>query len=95
MVAGVEIAKAMMDMMNQGKFKGNPFQNVTPQNMYNALLFVATMPKESNWRYAGNGVKINSPDKAIFWYKPAGKELYRVIYADLKVRELPEDKLPK
>jgi outer membrane lipoprotein-sorting protein len=95
MVAGSEIAKVMMDMLKQGKFKREALNNITPQPMLNALLFVATLPKESNWRYAGNGVKMNAPHKAIFWYRPAGKELYRVIHSDLTVRELPEGQVPK
>ena len=94
MVAGSEIAKVCMDMASQGKFKGNVWNKVDPGQMFNALLFVAKLP-EGSWRYAGNGVKINTPDKAIFWYKPAGKELYRVIYADLTIKELPADQLPK
>jgi hypothetical protein len=63
--------------------------------MFNAMLFVAKLPKESNWRYAGNGVKVNTPDTPIFWYRPAGSQTYRVIYADLTVREMTEDQLPK
>jgi outer membrane lipoprotein-sorting protein len=95
MVAGSELAKVVMDMGNQGKLKGESWQNVPPQQMFNALLFVATLPKESNWRYAGNGVKISTPDTPIFWYRPAGSELYRVFYADLTIKEVAESDLPK
>lgn len=95
MVAGAEIAKVCMDMVKQGKFKGEFWKQVEPGKMYNALLFVATLPKECDWRYAGNGVKINTPDTPIFWYKPVGSELYRVIYADLTIKGLPADQLPK
>jgi hypothetical protein len=63
--------------------------------MFHALLFVPKLPKESNWRYAGNGVKINTPDTPIFWYRPVGSQMYRIIYADLTVREMAEDQLPK
>jgi outer membrane lipoprotein-sorting protein len=95
MVAGSEIAKVCMDMAKQGKLKNPSWENVDPGQMFNALLFVAKLPKESNWRYAGNGVKINTPDTPIFWYRPAGSQMYRVIYADLTVREMAEDQLPK
>jgi outer membrane lipoprotein-sorting protein len=94
MVAGAEIAKVCMEMGKQGKLKGETWGKVDPSKMFNALLFVAKLPQGS-WRYAGNGVKINTPDTPIFWYKPAGKELYRVVYADLSVKELPADQLPK
>jgi outer membrane lipoprotein-sorting protein len=96
MVAGPEIAKVCMDMAKQGKLKGSTWDKADPQQMFNALLFVARLPREeSKWRYAGNGVKINTPDTPIFWYRPAGSQMYRVIYADLTVREMAEDQLPK
>ena len=94
-VAGTEIAKVCMDMARQGKLKGSTWDKADTQLMFNALLFVANLPKESKWRYAGNGVKVNTPDTPIFWYRPAGSENYRVIYADLTVHEMAEDQLPK
>ncbi len=95
MVAGPEIAKVCMEMAKQGKLKGSTWDKVDPSQMLNALLFVAKLPKESNWRYAGNGVKLNTPDTPIFWYRPADSQMYRVIYADLTVQEMAEDQLPK
>jgi hypothetical protein len=96
MVAGTELAKVCMDMAKQGKLKGSTWDKVDPSRMFNAMLFVAKLPREeSKWRYAGNGVKINTPDTPIFWYRPAGSQMYRVIYADLTVRDMAEDKLPK
>jgi outer membrane lipoprotein-sorting protein len=96
MVAGTELAKVCMDMAKQGKLKGSAWDKVDPSKMFNAMLFVAKLPKEeSKWRYAGNGVKINTPETPIFWYRPAGSQMYRVIYADLTIREMAEDQLPK
>ena len=96
MVAGPEIAKVCMEMAKEGKFKDSTWNKVDPNKMFNALLFVAKLPKEeSKWRYAGNGVKIDTPDTPIFWYRPTGSQMYRVIYADLTVREMAEDQLPK
>jgi outer membrane lipoprotein-sorting protein len=94
-VIGPQIAKIVMDMGREGKLKGELWNKADPQLMFKALLFTSKLPKESNWRYAGDGVKINTPDTPIFWYKPAGSEKYRVIYADLTVRELTEDQFPK
>ena len=94
-VVGSEMAKVVMDMGQQGKLKEESWKNADTQMMFQAMLFVSLLPDDSNWRYAGNGVKINTPDTPIFWYKPAGSENYRVIYADLTVQELTEDQLPK
>jgi outer membrane lipoprotein-sorting protein len=94
MVAGPEIAKATMDMAKQGKMRPEVWNKVDQGQMFNALLFVAKLP-ENSWRYAGNNVKINTLNTPIFWYRPAGSQMYRVIYADLTVREMTEDQLPK
>ena len=96
MVAGAEIAKACMDMARQGKLKGEAWgKGDANPRMLNAVMFVATLPGDSNWRYAGNGVKIKTPDTPIFWYRPTGSELYRVVYANLTIKELAESDLPK
>jgi outer membrane lipoprotein-sorting protein len=95
MVAGSEIAKVVMDMAREGKLKGSAWEKANPGQMFNALLFVAHLPKESNWRYAGNGVKFGTPDKPIFWYKPTDSKNYRVIYGDLSVKEVAPEDLPK
>jgi hypothetical protein len=94
-VMGPQIAKICSDMAREGKFKGLEWSNADAQIMFKALLFVPKLPKESNWRYAGNGVKVNTPNTPIFWYRPEGSEKYRVIYADLTVSEMTEDQLPK
>jgi outer membrane lipoprotein-sorting protein len=96
-VVGPQIAKIFVDMAREGKFKDTDFKwsNADTQQMFHALLFVPKLPKESNWRYAGNGVKINTTNTPIFWYRPTGSQMYRVIYADLTVREMAEDQLPK
>ncbi len=49
--------------------------------------FALQLPDSADAQYAGRGVKRDAPDVPIFWYKPEGQEKYRVIYADLKVRE--------
>ena len=51
------------------------------------LAFAATLPMESNARYAGKGVKRNDATTAVFWYKSGGASNYRVIYGDLSVKE--------
>jgi outer membrane lipoprotein-sorting protein len=96
MVAGSEIAKAVMDMAREGKLKQEAWEKSDVNiRMFNALLFVANLPKESNWRYAGNGVKLGTQDKAIFWYKPKESQTWRVIYGDLSVKDVNEADLPK
>ena len=51
------------------------------------MQFTALLPKEAEWHYAGKGVSLGAADKPIFWYRPKDAKKYRVIYADLSVRE--------
>jgi hypothetical protein len=37
--------------------------------------------------YVGKGVSFGAADTPIFWYRPNGAKKYRVIYADLSVRD--------
>ena len=38
-------------------------------------------------------MKLGTPDRPIFWYKLTGAEKYRVIYADLSVKEMTADEV--
>lgn len=52
------------------------------------VAFYEALTAENHAHYAGKGVKLGTPDRPIFWYKPTGAEKYRVIYADLAVRDI-------
>lgn len=45
------------------------------------------------WHYAGKSVKLGTPGRPILWYKPTGNDNYRVIYADLSVKEVAAEEL--
>ena len=47
-----------------------------------------------DWHYAGKGVQRGDREKAIFWYKPAGVQTFRVIYGDLSVKDVAAADLP-
>ena len=51
------------------------------------LNFVASLPPNADAQYAGRGVSLGAADRPIFWYRPKDAKKYRVIYADLSVRE--------
>lgn len=50
---------------------------------------------KNDWHYAGKDVKLDTPDTPIFWYKPAESDEYRVIYADLSVKDVSAGNVPK
>jgi outer membrane lipoprotein-sorting protein len=51
------------------------------------LQFALMLPESAEAHYAGTGVKRDDKDRPILWYKPAGAKTYRVIYADLTVKD--------
>ncbi len=52
------------------------------------LRFVsAQLPPDADAHYAGKGVKRGAVDTPVFWYRPKDAKKYRVIYADLSIRE--------
>jgi outer membrane lipoprotein-sorting protein len=51
--------------------------------------FALDLPESADTHYAGNGVERNAKDRPIFWYKPEGSSKYRVIFADLSVKDEP------
>jgi outer membrane lipoprotein-sorting protein len=56
-----------------------------------AMGVVLSLSAEHDWHYAGKGVKLDAPDRPIFWYKmQPDKAAYQVLYADLSVKEAAE-----
>jgi outer membrane lipoprotein-sorting protein len=51
------------------------------------ISFALKLPEAAEAHYAGKGVKLGEPERPIFWYKPEGSKKYRVIYADLTVKD--------
>jgi len=51
--------------------------------------FPTGLAADEKWdaHYGGTGVRLGTPDRPIFWYKPKTSAPYRVIYADLTVRD--------
>jgi hypothetical protein len=51
------------------------------------LSFTGSLPPEADMHYAGKGVSLGAADTPIFWYRSKNTKTYRVIYADLSVRD--------
>jgi outer membrane lipoprotein-sorting protein len=65
------------------------------QKRMQGIQFFISLKPENDSHYAGKGVKLGTPDRAIFWYKPAGADKYRVIHADLTVKEMTAEDVKK
>jgi len=59
------------------------------------MQFVMLMKPENDWHYSGKGVKLGSADRPIFWWRPDGAKNYRVIYGDLKIRDMTPEELKR
>jgi len=51
------------------------------------LSFATRLPPSADAHYVGKGVSFGAADTPIFWYRPKDSKNYRVIYADLSVRD--------
>ena len=48
------------------------------------------------WHYEGKDVKLNAPDTPIFWLRfPPTSSVCQVLYADLSIKEVPAEQMPK
>ena len=45
------------------------------------------LPREPDAHYAGKGVKVGAAGTPVFWYRAGDAKKYRIIDADLSVRE--------
>ena len=57
------------------------------QRVQRGVTFANQLPPAADAHYVGRGVSLGAADTPVFWYRPKDSEKYRVIYADLSVRE--------
>ena len=72
-----------------------PFTQKLTQKYMQGMTFYNMLNSQNDSHYAGKDVKLGTPDRPIFWYKPTGAEKYRVIYADLSTQVMAPDDIKK
>lgn len=72
-----------------------PLTQTRTQKHMQGVMFYSLLKSENDSHYVGGGVKLGTPGRAILWYKPTGAAKYRVIYADLSVKDLSVDEVRK
>ena len=94
LVAGAEIAKVIVHMAQENKFKaGWDFDPGRQRVVYGGLVFISGLPA-GTWRYAGQNVRFGDPRTPVFWYQPQGSPSWRIIYADLSTADVAAEDLP-
>jgi hypothetical protein len=58
------------------------------------VVFIEDQAMEKSFRYLGKGVKLGNKDRIVCWYRRKGAPTYRVVYGDLRVRDVAPDDLP-
>ena len=61
--------------------------NESSQRVQRGLSFAMRLSPSADAHYVGKGVSFGAADTPIFWYRPKDSKNYRVIYADLSVRD--------
>ena len=94
----IELQKVAMEMQQEGKFvvddTSEQDRTQHAMKMARGMVFVTSLPPDSNQNYAGENVKFGDAQTPIFWYQPAGSQTYRVIYGDLSVKDVAPEDLP-
>ncbi len=65
------------------------------QKSMQGIMFFTALKAENDSHYVGGGVRLGTPDRPIFRYKPTVADQYRVIYADLSVKDMTPDDVKK
>jgi outer membrane lipoprotein-sorting protein len=90
-----EVKKATLDQtrkLAQNDMKANMARQ---QKQMQGVAFYLMLKPENDPHYVGGGVKLGTPNRPILWYKPTGAENYRVVCADLSVKEMSADEVKK
>jgi outer membrane lipoprotein-sorting protein len=74
-------------LMRESTEKADQEMNRLIKLLGRSFNFPLVQGRDADTAYAGRGVKSNAGETPIFWYKPAGGDVYRVIRADLTVVE--------
>jgi outer membrane lipoprotein-sorting protein len=93
-----EMMKATMSLVQEQTRQQMQKQMPLMQKRMRGVTFYMALKPENDPHYVGGGVKLGTPGRPILWYKPTGAAKYRVIYADLSVKDLTADEvktLPK
>ena len=90
--------------MKSGELRGPYKEGMTEAEKYKTRMEVSSILSRGfsfvlfldpqKCHYAGKGVRRDTANTPVFWYKPDGSKTYRVIYADLTVRDVAPKDLP-
>ncbi len=89
----IPVMEQKIEALNLSKEEAEKLGTQYVKGMMFVNLF--TVQGHSEFNYVGKGATYGDHETAVFWYKPKGSENYRVIYADLSVKEVPAGQQPQ
>ncbi|MCA9260349.1 MAG: hypothetical protein KDA61_14155 [Planctomycetales bacterium] len=72
-----------------------PITRGQTQKYVSGAMFYGALRPENDSHYIGKGVKLDAPNRPIFWYRPAGAADYRVLFADLSFRAMSAEQVER
>ncbi len=85
-----KMQKAAKDSAKVQEARSREFMEAQ-QRVGRGIMFANQLPPAADAHYAGKGVSLGAADTPIFWYRPKDAKKYRVIYADLSVKDMTPD----
>ena len=70
-VLGPQMSKVMVDMAMQGKFNEDKLNQVNPNDMYQALIWLANLPEDTRWRYIGQNIVLRQSESTHLLVPPS------------------------
>ena len=63
---------------------------------YQRMIFfmIKTQRKTQDWKYFGAGVKLGDKATPILWWRLKGAKTYRILYGDLRFKDVKPSELP-
>lgn len=90
----MELSKTSRKMRPDPKLSSQEQILKQTQKLTLGLMFTMRMTKENDWHYEGKGAKLGEANRPVCWWKPAGSQTYRIVYADLSIRDVSPSELP-
>ena len=61
-----------------------------------AVIYLATLgARTEEWKYVGKDVKLGDAKSVVMWWRPKGAKTYRVLFGDLKIRDVTPEAMKK
>jgi outer membrane lipoprotein-sorting protein len=91
---GMNLGNKVIQTMKKA-LANHPDQTNEICKKYNNAIWATQFSQfQDDWHYVGQNVKRGETGTPICWWKPKGSKTYRIMYADLTIKDVAPDQLP-